>query len=152
MIIQCMAKIGRSLAITSLNNTTMLFYHLQSLYLKMKRNQRIYCTDLPDPLKQEYDAVMKALSTLQANVLAYEERTPEDILTIPELKVGAIVYIELWGKPVEASITKVYCNYLKVPGQIGYGVSRNGTTVKMTERGLQQRMEEAQKLLQHATT
>lgn len=127
----------------------MLFYHLGKHYKQMKRELQLFGKDLPDAVRLEYEYVMKQLSELQANVLEYEERTQDDILKIPELKKGAVVYITLFGKPVEASIIKVYHNYLKKPGQLGYKISRNGATVQMTDRGLKYRMEDAQKLLCH---
>ena len=115
----------------------------------MKRELQLFGKDLPDAVRLEYENVMLQLSELQANVLKYEERTPADILTMPQLQEGAIIYIELAKKPVEASITKVYCNYLKIPGHYGYKVSRNGASVKLTETELRQRMESAQRLLRH---
>lgn len=127
----------------------MLFYHLKKHYKQMKRELQLFGKDLPDAVRLEYEDVMKRLSELQANVLEYEERTPDDLLKIPELKKGAVVYIELFGKPVEASIIKVYPNYLKIPGQIGYKLSRNGAPLQMSDRGLKHIMEEAQKLLRH---
>lgn len=127
----------------------MLFHHLKKHYKQMKRELQLFGKDLPDVVILEYEDVMKRLSELQANVLEYEERTPDDLLKIPELKKGAVVYIELFGKPVEASIIKVYPNYLKKPGQLGYKISRNGAPVQMTDRGLNHLMEAAQKLLQH---
>ena len=127
----------------------MLFYHLKKHYKQMKRELQLFGKDLPDAVRLEYENVMLQLSELQANVLKYEERTPADILTMPQLQEGAIIYIELAKKPVEASITKVYCNYLKIPGHYGYKVSRNGASVKLTETELRQRMESAQRLLRH---
>lgn len=140
---------GNSTSSNPLNLTAMLFHHLKKHYKQMKRELQLFGKDLPDAVRLEYEAVMKQLSALQSNVLEYEERTPDDILKIPELKKGAVVYIDFFGKPVEASIIKVYSNFNKIPGQYGYAVSWNRETIKMPERTLKYRMEDAQKLLRH---